>query len=72
MFLFGLVSFYAPRPQCLYTGTAGNIFSILSVLDEASSALDVETENKFYELCASFGITLISVGHRESLQQVRT
>ena len=40
-----------------------------AVLDEASSALDVETENKFYQLCDSYGITLISVGHRESLRQ---
>jgi ABC-type uncharacterized transport system fused permease/ATPase subunit len=42
----------------------------LLVLDEASSALDVETENEFYQLCDSFGITLISVGHRENLRQV--
>jgi hypothetical protein len=32
--------------------------------------LDVETENEFYQLCDSFGITLISVGHRENLRQV--
>ncbi|XP_028409619.1 ATP-binding cassette sub-family D member 4-like [Dendronephthya gigantea] len=40
-----------------------------AVLDEASSALDIETENEFYQLCDSYGITLISVGHRESLRQ---
>ncbi|XP_046847751.1 lysosomal cobalamin transporter ABCD4-like [Xenia sp. Carnegie-2017] len=42
---------------------------VCAVLDEATSALDVETEKEMYQLCQSFEITLVSVGHRDSLHQ---
>ena len=37
------------------------------VLDEPTSALGEEEEECFYTFCKTIGITLISVGHRESL-----
>lgn len=39
----------------------------LLVLDEATSALSLDMERVLYEECERQGITLISVGHRESL-----
>lgn len=38
-------------------------------LDEATSAMDVETEKQAYRAIAAAGITYISVGHRETLMQ---
>jgi vitamin B12/bleomycin/antimicrobial peptide transport system ATP-binding/permease protein len=40
---------------------------ICAVLDEATSALDPENERRLYQLLQDFGITFLSVGHRESL-----
>ena len=39
------------------------------VLDEATSALTLQQQTRFYTHCKSLGITLISVGHRESLKR---
>ncbi|WP_157932357.1 ABC transporter ATP-binding protein/permease [Mycobacteroides abscessus] len=39
----------------------------VALLDEATSAVDLETETKLYDLLNEMGITYISIGHRESL-----
>lgn len=44
------------------------IFS--SVLDEATSALTEEAEAQLYRTCKQLGMTLISLGHRSSLEKV--
>lgn len=44
----------------------------VSVLDEATSALTEEAEEQLYEACKQLGMTLISVGHRRSLEKVMT
>ena len=38
-------------------------------LDEATSAMDVETERQAYRALGEANITCISVGHRETLMQ---
>lgn len=43
----------------------------LSVLDEATSALTEEVEHELYRVCLQLGMTLVSVGHRPSLEKVR-
>lgn len=45
--------------------------AFLSVLDEATSALTEEVEHELYRMCLQLGMTLISVGHRPSLEKVR-
>ncbi|XP_053923696.1 lysosomal cobalamin transporter ABCD4 isoform X2 [Cuculus canorus] len=42
-----------------------------AVLDEATSALTEEVEHELYRMCLQLGMTLISVGHRASLEKVR-
>lgn len=42
---------------------------LLSVLDEATSQVGLDMERKMYTLCSDLGITLLSVGHRDSLRQ---
>ena len=54
----------------LYTGLYLFVVVFL-VLDEATSALDIATETAMYDLCRRFDITVVSVGHRETLVQVR-
>ena len=39
------------------------------LMDESTSALDLELESRCMELCTTLKITLISVGHRPSLKQ---
>ncbi|XP_071963520.1 lysosomal cobalamin transporter ABCD4-like [Antedon mediterranea] len=41
----------------------------LAFLDESTSALSVTTEASLYEQCLAYDITLVSVGHRDSLRQ---
>lgn len=41
-----------------------------SVLDEATSALTEEAEAQLYRTCKQLGMTLISLGHRSSLEKV--
>lgn len=41
-------------------------------LDEATSAVDVETEARLYRALAASGATFISIGHRESLLEYHT
>lgn len=41
--------------------------AVVALLDEATSAVDLETETKLYDLLNEMGITYISIGHRESL-----
>lgn len=41
-----------------------------SVLDEATSALTEEAEAQLYRTCKLLGMTLISLGHRSSLEKV--
>lgn len=43
---------------------------MLAVLDEATSALTEDAENELYRICAQLGMTLVSVGHRSSLEKV--
>nr|XP_057912833.1 ATP-binding cassette sub-family D member 4 [Doryrhamphus excisus] len=40
-----------------------------AVLDEATSALTEEAESQLYRICKQLGMTLISVGHRSSLEK---
>ncbi|XP_069714596.1 lysosomal cobalamin transporter ABCD4 isoform X2 [Phaenicophaeus curvirostris] len=40
-----------------------------AVLDEATSALTEEVEHELYRMCLQLGMTLISVGHRASLEK---
>nr|XP_061806399.1 lysosomal cobalamin transporter ABCD4-like [Nerophis lumbriciformis] len=40
-----------------------------AVLDEATSALTEEAEAKLYRTCKQLGMTLVSVGHRTSLEK---
>uniref|UniRef100_A0A803V979 ATP binding cassette subfamily D member 4 n=1 Tax=Ficedula albicollis TaxID=59894 RepID=A0A803V979_FICAL len=40
-----------------------------AVLDEATSALTEEVEHELYRTCLQLGMTLISVGHRPSLEK---
>ena len=37
------------------------------IMDESTSALDVELEDRCMHLCKDYGITVISVGHRPTL-----
>jgi len=41
----------------------------LAILDEASSALDLDTEGQLYRAVLAAGITCVSVGHRPSLRK---
>ncbi|XP_076097450.1 lysosomal cobalamin transporter ABCD4-like isoform X1 [Mytilus galloprovincialis] len=41
----------------------------VAALDEATSQIGLEAEQKMYLKCKELGITLVSVGHRESLRQ---
>ena len=41
----------------------------LIILDEGTSALDVNNENNIYEILNNMGINYISVGHREGLKK---
>lgn len=43
----------------------------LAVLDEATSALTEEAEAQLYRTCKQLGMTLVSLGHRSSLEKVR-
>ncbi|XP_053114208.1 lysosomal cobalamin transporter ABCD4 isoform X3 [Hemicordylus capensis] len=40
-----------------------------AVLDEATSALTEDAENELYKICTQLGMTLVSVGHRSSLEK---
>uniref|UniRef100_A0A8D0HCL1 ATP binding cassette subfamily D member 4 n=1 Tax=Sphenodon punctatus TaxID=8508 RepID=A0A8D0HCL1_SPHPU len=40
-----------------------------AVLDEATSALTEDVENELYRTCTLLGMTLVSVGHRTSLEK---
>lgn len=40
------------------------------VLDEATSALTEEAEAQLYRTCKQLGMTLVSLGHRSSLEKV--
>lgn len=40
-----------------------------AVLDEATSALSEDVEGELYQVCRQLGMTLISVGHRSSLEK---
>ncbi|XP_059817958.1 ATP-binding cassette sub-family D member 4 isoform X2 [Hypanus sabinus] len=40
-----------------------------AVLDEATSALTEETEAELYHICKQLGMTVVSVGHRSSLEK---
>ena len=40
-----------------------------AILDESTSALSLEVEDLLYKETLRLGITLISVGHRETLKQ---
>ena len=38
------------------------------LLDEATSALSIDVEDELYNMCLDLGVTLISVGHRDTLK----
>lgn len=57
--------------RCLVGRGFVGLMTFLSVLDEATSALTEEVEHELYRLCLQLGMTLISVGHRPSLEKVR-
>ncbi|XP_013914702.1 PREDICTED: ATP-binding cassette sub-family D member 4 [Thamnophis sirtalis] len=40
-----------------------------AVLDEVTSALTEDVENEMYRICIQLGMTLVSVGHRKSLEK---
>jgi ABC-type uncharacterized transport system fused permease/ATPase subunit len=40
-----------------------------AILDECTSAVSDEVEDKLYETCKVLGITLFTVSHRKSLQR---
>lgn len=40
------------------------------VLDEATSALTEEAEAQLYRICKQLGMTVVSLGHRSSLEKV--
>ncbi|KAJ3438243.1 atp-binding cassette sub-family d member [Anaeramoeba flamelloides] len=40
-----------------------------AILDESTSALETDTEKKIYLLLRKIGITIISIGHRDSLDE---
>ncbi|XP_033735732.1 ATP-binding cassette sub-family D member 4-like isoform X1 [Pecten maximus] len=40
-----------------------------AVLDEATSQIGLTAEKKMYEMCGQLGITVLSVGHRQSLNK---
>lgn len=40
---------------------------LVALLDEATSALDVPTETKLYSMCKQLNITVVSIGHRDTL-----
>ena len=42
---------------------------MISVLDEATSQVGVDSEEKLYNMCRDLGITVLSVGHRSSLRR---
>ena len=45
---------------------------LLAVLDESTSAVSLDMEDKMYQECKRLKITMISCGHRESLRQYHT
>ena len=38
-----------------------------AMLDEATSQVSVDMEERLYTICAKLGITVVSVGHRQTL-----
>ena len=42
---------------------------MFSVLDEATSQISIALERSLYKKCLKMGITLISIGHRDSLKK---
>ena len=42
---------------------------LISVLDEATSQIGLVAERDMYKLCQELRITVMSVGHRESLRE---
>ncbi|KAF7251957.1 ATP-binding cassette sub-family D member 4 [Varanus komodoensis] len=40
-----------------------------ALLDESTSALTEEVEHELYKICAQLGMTLVTVGHRSSLEK---
>ncbi|KAJ8309383.1 hypothetical protein KUTeg_014257 [Tegillarca granosa] len=55
------------RQQIIYP--LNELDSHYSVLDEATSQVGINAEDKLYRLCQELGITVLSVGHRKSLRQ---
>ncbi|KAF4788545.1 ATP-binding cassette sub-family D member 4 [Turdus rufiventris] len=55
--------------RCLVGRGFVGLMTFLSVLDEATSALTEEVEHELYQMCLHLGMTLVSVGHRPSLEK---
>lgn len=69
--MFLVVVAFLPRGRWLVIRGFVGLTTFLSVLDEATSALTEEVEHELYRVCLQLGMTLISVGHRASLEKVR-
>ncbi|XP_044292731.1 lysosomal cobalamin transporter ABCD4 isoform X1 [Varanus komodoensis] len=46
-----------------------NAEGVALLLDESTSALTEEVEHELYKICAQLGMTLVTVGHRSSLEK---
>lgn len=56
------------NPSCTFDFI--NVFNFMLVLDEATSALTEEAEAQLYRICKQLGMTVVSLGHRSSLEKV--
>jgi ABC-type uncharacterized transport system fused permease/ATPase subunit len=45
------------------------VCDVVVVLDEATSQLSMSMEEKLYTRCKQLAITIVSVGHRDTLRQ---
>ena len=59
-----------PEVYC-YTGGLTLLLSPSAVLDEATSSLSEEDESSLYSALSQLDITVLSIGHRSTLQKVR-
>ena len=56
------------KSTCIFSHIS--VICFCAVLDEATSALTEEAEGQLYRTCKKLGMTLVSLGHRSSLEKV--